>query len=841
MEGGRANYLSDTRVVELADEQGEYCGRVLAGLGADVVKVEPPGGSPTRNIGPYYEDEAGPDRSLYFWHYNLAKRSVTADLDTEAGRETFLRLLGTAEVFLDSSPRGYLESIGLGRETLEQRFPGLIIARITPFGDDGPWAGYKASDLVHLALGGPMMDSGYDPEPGGHYDLPPIAPQMWHAYHIAGELMAIAIMGARLYQRRTGKGQYLSEAVHEAVVKNTEGSLLSWLHRKTRVYRQTGRHASAVKSPKYIGPTKDGRWFHQWIFNLGGTRDWVRFLDFIDGLGMVGDLREEKYIPTGARGGADAFERNVHANEVVQRIFDRYTYDRVPWKEAQAAGLLWVPVRKPHENALDEHWRKRRTFAEVEHPELDRSFTYPVGKWVSSECDWVAGPRAPLPGEHTDAILAEERTPAPAAPAAIEDTRVSKRNKPFALDKVRILDFTWLRASGGAARFLTALGAEDIKVEWKTSLDGLRGGPAPIGVDAPPGSINTSGDFHDMHAGHRSISLNVRDPRGLEIARKLVRMSDIVAEGFSPGVLDSWGLGYDQLRKLRPDIIYVSQSGMGASGEYGKFRAVGPTAQSLSSLTEMSGLPDPAPPAGWGYSYLDWFGAYNLASAMLAALNYREQTGLGQWIDSSQVETGIYVSGTAVLDYSANGRVWTRYGNRSPYKPAAPHGAYRCAGDDRWIAIACFTEEEWRALVKVAGEPGWADDSRFATLEGRLAHQDALDAAVTSWTAEQDAYALMEALQAAGVPAGVCQHGQDIVERDPQLPTLDWLTYSTGTAIGHQPGKEIPVKMSATPPYLGGAIDRGAPLYGEDNEYVLGELLGMSSGEIATLREENVI
>ena len=385
------------------------------------------------------------------------------------------------------------------------------------------------------------------------------------------------------------------------------------------------------------------------------------------------------------------------------------------------------------------------------------------------------------------------------------------------------------------------MGAESIKVEWKSSLDGLRGGQAPLGVDAPPGDINTSGDMHDMHSGHRSISLNVRDPRGLELAKRLLAVSDIVAEGFTPGVLESWGLGYEEMKKIKPDIIYVSQSGMGARGEYGKFRAVGPTAQSLSGLTEMSGLPDPAAPAGWGYSYLDWFGAYNLACAMMAALNYREQTGQGMWIDSSQVETGIYVSGTAVLDYSANGRVWRRYGNRSPCKLAAPHGAYRTRGDDRWLAIACFEEEEWQALLRIANHPEWGEDGHFATLTDRLANQDALDELITSWTHDQDGYELMESLQAAGVPAGVCQNGQDIVERDPQLPVLDWLTYTTGAAIGTQPVKEIPVKMSATPPYMGGAIDRGLPLYGEDNEFVYGQLLGLSQSEISALQEEDVI
>jgi crotonobetainyl-CoA:carnitine CoA-transferase CaiB-like acyl-CoA transferase len=318
-------------------------------------------------------------------------------------------------------------------------------------------------------------------------------------------------------------------------------------------------------------------------------------------------------------------------------------------------------------------------------------------------------------------------------------------------------------------------------------------------------------------------------------------MSDVVAEGFSPGVLDSWGLGWDALRTIKPDIIYVQQSGMGARGTYGRFRTVGPIANSFSGLSEMSGLPEPAMPAGWGYSYLDWMGAYSFALAILTALFHRARTGEGQWVDASQAEVGLFISGTTILDWSANGRIWSRYGNRSPYKPAAPHNVYRCAGEDRWLTIACFTDGEWRALTEVAAHPEWANDSRFKDRAGRLKHQDALDALVGDWTKSRDAYETMLALQRGGVPAGVCQTAADRCDRDPQLAALSWLTEVTGTKIGRWPIAEVPIKMSESPAYIGGRIDRGAPCYGEDNNYVYGELLGMSSQEIKALAEEGVI
>ncbi|MBN8898959.1 MAG: CoA transferase, partial [Rhodospirillales bacterium] len=190
---------------------------------------------------------------------------------------------------------------------------------------------------------------------------------------------------------------------------------------------------------------------------------------------------------------------------------------------------------------------------------------------------------------------------------------------------------------------------------------------------------------------------------------------------------------------------------------------------------------------------------------------------------------------------SANGREWRRIGNRSPYKPAAPHGAYRCAGNDRWLAIACFTESEWAALAQVAGQGAWRDDPRFRTLADRMAHQDALDAAIGAWTATQRAKDTMLALQKAGVPAGVCQTAEDRCDHDPQLRHLNWLTEVTGTKIGTWPVYELPMKFSRTPAYIGGPIDRGAPCYGEDNEWLLTTLLGMSGSDVEKLAEEGVI
>ena len=233
--------------------------------------------------------------------------------------------------------------------------------------------------------------------------------------------------------------------------------------------------------------------------------------------------------------------------------------------------------------------------------------------------------------------------------------------------------------------------------------------------------------------------------------------------------------------------------------------------------------------------------AYGFAQALFGALYYRSVTSKGQRIDASQREAGIFLCAQPILEWSVNGREWVRTGNRSPHGRAAPHGAYRCKGVDRWIAISCFDDEQWNAMVRVADVEAWRADAQFASLEARVSNQDDLDSLVGAWTQSLDAYACMERLQAAGVPAGVCQTAEDRCDRDPQLQALEWLTEVDGTKIGRWLVAEAPFKLSRTPAHIGGLINRDATCYAEDNEYVLGELLGHSTSDIRGLEAEGVI
>ena len=478
--------LAGLRVIEIADERAEYAGLLLAGLGAEVIKIEPPEGNATRRIGPFLDDQPGRERSLFFWNYNRNKKSVVLDLREAAGREHLLRLLGGADILLDASCGALNEALGLDRAALNAQFPALVTARMTPFGDDGPWQDFKGSDLIHLALGGIMMNCGYDPDPNLEYDTPPIAPQIWHAYHIAGEQLATGIIAALIHRERSGEGQDVSVAIHEAVSKNPEQDIMYWVMRRAPLWRLACRHSS--ETPNHspgIAHTKDGRWF---ITHGMGARDLKNLVPLLSKYGAQADLQppppdadlRARQVP----GTAGSDEARAHMLDVVQRFVRAWTYKDMPWREAQDAGLLWAPLRKPHENALDEHWLVRKTFADVEHPELGRSFRYPTSKWLATRTSWQVGRRAPLLGEDTEAVLGEgrRRPSVPAQPRRVENPRLSAmHDKPFPLQGIRIFDFAWFLASAGGTRFLAALGAESFKVEWKDNPDTRLAAMAPVG------------------------------------------------------------------------------------------------------------------------------------------------------------------------------------------------------------------------------------------------------------------------------------------------------------------------------------------------------------------------
>ncbi len=394
---------------------------------------------------------------------------------------------------------------------------------------------------------------------------------------------------------------------------------------------------------------------------------------------------------------------------------------------------------------------------------------------------------------------------------------------------IRVCDLTWIIAGPTATRVLADFGAEVIRIEHGQSVDAIRLG-RPIVGDHP--TLNNSGFSNYFNRNKKSVLLNVRHPMGMDVLKRIIAASDVVVENFSSGVMTSWELDYPQLRELRPDIIYCSVSGFGHSGRDKAFTTWGPTAQALSGLTLTSGLPG-KPPAGWGFSYMDHTAGYTAASAILMALHHRNRTGEGQHIDISQVEAGIVLNGPAVLDYTVNGRKWRREGmppgNRAWEPAVAPHNTYPCAGNDRWLAVACMNDAEWQALVRAMDEPPWTFDVRFRSNESRIANQDELDERIGEWTSEFEDYEAMEILQAAGVRAGVYQKASDRFERDPQLKARGWWARLDHPELGMSDFDGVLPRLSATP----GQLRTASPILGADTWDVLREVAGFTEEEIA--------
>lgn len=390
-----------------------------------------------------------------------------------------------------------------------------------------------------------------------------------------------------------------------------------------------------------------------------------------------------------------------------------------------------------------------------------------------------------------------------------------------ALPNLRVIDFTWVLAGPYATRILADHGAEVIKVQSKVTMGGTE--------------LNTSGYFNTWNRNKLSITLNLSKPQGVELAKRLVEISDVVVENFSPRVMRNWGLDYDTLRRTKPDLIMLSMSGMGQTGPWRDYIAFGATIQAFSGITYLTTFPERSP-LGLGYAYADHIAGLMGALAILEALEYRQRTGKGQYIDLSELEAMSTLLGTAILDYGVNGRIASPLGNRPAHRLAAPYGAYRCKDEDRWCTIAVFNEEEWQAFCRVLGNPSWTREERFATLPSRRENIDALDKLVEEWTKEHTAEEVMALLQRAEVAAGVVQDAADL-SQDPQLKERGFFVEVEHPVMGKTIADSSPMKLLHSP----AQFHRAAPLLGQDNEYVYCHLLGLSEAKFKRYIEEDVL
>jgi crotonobetainyl-CoA:carnitine CoA-transferase CaiB-like acyl-CoA transferase len=398
---------------------------------------------------------------------------------------------------------------------------------------------------------------------------------------------------------------------------------------------------------------------------------------------------------------------------------------------------------------------------------------------------------------------------------------------------VRVADFSWIVAGPQATRILADLGAEVIRIENEGHLDSMR-----LSQSSNPNrpTVNGSGFFSNFNRNKLGITANLHHPAGREAVERLISVSDVVVENFSAGVFDRLGFAWERLQALNPRIIYLSLSGFGHSGRDASYVTWGPTAQAVSGATAISGLPD-REPAGWGYSYLDHTAGYFGAIALLMALYRRDQTGEGQYIDLSQVETGMVLGGVAMLDYQVNDRHSERIGNHARYPAIAPHNTYPCNGEDRWIAVAVESDAQWLALCTVLGSDALENAPAYATNLGRLADQERLDARIAQETRRFDARELMYLLQARGVPAGTVQNARDKLEFDPQLAARGFYPTAPHPELGDHRFEGLPMRFSRAR----WQVRRGAPLLGEDTQRLLADLLGYDDAVLAEMVAEGAL
>jgi len=809
--------LEPYRVLDLTDERGLLCGQILADLGADVIAVEPSDGSPARRLGPFAGDEPQPEQSLYWWAYSRNKRGITLDLTAPREQERFRRLVATADFLIESFDPGYLESLGLGYTELAAINPRLVMVSITPFGQQGPKAGWAASDLTALAASGVLLIT-------GDSDRPPVQVPGTQAYLHAGAEAAVGALVAHTARERNGRGQHVDVSAQAAAMMATQSAILIAGWGGDDVSRVAGGLKIGPLHLPFVNPASDGYVSVSFLFGdvIGPfTR---RLMTWLCEEGAIDAATRDKdwvgYVPLLMTGQEPVSELDRCAAAIA-----RFTSTRTKAElcsEAKRRGLLIVPVTTTADLLASEQFAARDYWTAGE-SETGRAVTYP-GPFTKLRRSPIAYRRvAPSIGEHNSEILAElERSPAPAMPSATNAPSSEAAELPFA--GLKVLDFTWVFAGPMATRYLADYGATVIHVESARFPDALRG-YAPF-KDGVPGA-ERSGGYANVAAGKLGFSLNLGYPEAREIAMRLVEWADVVVENYSPKAMRNWGLHYDALQQIKPDIIMLSTCINGQTGPEAMMAGFGTMGAAMSGFHEVTGWPDRSP-AGPYVAYTDYVSPKYIAAALVAALDHRRRTGEGQYIDLAQTECSMHFLAPALLDYTVNGRVDGRTGNASA--EWAPNGVYPCAGVDRWVAIAAEREEQWRGLCTASGRLQWQTDSRFASGKARLANRQELDEAIAGWTRDLDVETIEQALQVAGVPVHRVTSSSDAFA-DPQLAHRGHFVTVKHPDLGPVPIESSRFVLPRTP----ARVTAAGPTFGQHNDQVLRDILKLTDDEIVTL------
>jgi crotonobetainyl-CoA:carnitine CoA-transferase CaiB-like acyl-CoA transferase len=815
--------LSRHRVIDLTDGGCLLAGQILADLGADVVQVEPLAGCPARSIGPFRGDERDPEGSLHWWAYGRGKRSIALDIDDADGRRTFEELIRSADVLLESGRPSFLERRGLDVASLAALSPRLVHVSISPFGKDGPKSGWSGCDLTLLAAAGPLVLYGDD-------DRPPVRVTVPQAELHAATDAALGALLALAHRDRTGLGQHVDVSVQQSAMAATQSNWMATLVGDQPLTRVAGGGRVGPLDIRFLYPARDGFVSITLVFGSAIGPLVARLMDYIHEQGGCDEATRAKdwvrYYELLATG-AEPWSEYERVKQVIADFTTRRTKEEL-FRAALERGLVMAPVATIADVARSEqlaargYWNRLRMGDAGEIP-----FPGPFARFSGSKP--IRSTRtAPRVGEDSEAIRAELRDAAATAPngsgGGAGRSPSAPRSSGSPLEGVKIVDLMWVIAGPGATRLLADYGATVVRIETSNRPDACRTLRPHLG--GRPGT-ERSALFHSTNAGKHMLSLDLSKPAGREVLLDLVRWADVVAESFSPKAMRAWGLDYESLRKVNPELIMLSSCLMGQTGPHATFAGFGNLAAAVTGFYDLTGWPDRAPAGPWG-AYTDYIAPRYGAIAVLAALEHRRRTGEGQYIDLAQGEAALHFLAPALLDVAVNGRVPTRAGNRDPDR--APHGVYPCAGEDRWVAIAVESDAAFRALCDVLGRPELAADPRYATLPGRLAHQDELDAAVSRWTSRHDMHAAERVLQERGIAASAVQNAAEIVV-DPQL-----VHRGHYRELPHPEAERTVMEQSRF--HLSRAPARTvetAALTGADNQHVLQEILGYDDERITEL------
>jgi crotonobetainyl-CoA:carnitine CoA-transferase CaiB-like acyl-CoA transferase len=812
--------LNGIRVIDVSTPLAEATGRVLADLGAEVIKIEPPGGCASRFVAPFDQrcdaDRDGSrdgimDASLFWRAHGLGKRSVVLDLSASSDRERLLELAKGADIFIESSPPGTFDALGLGFETLQAMNPALLYVSVTPFGQTGPEAMSPATDLTLSAAGGLTNLQ-------GDGDRPPL-PIGFPEASTHGAVQAAADVILALYARhRDGRGQHLDVSCQSAVAWTllfaTGYPILMGDNQPA-----SGAHRAEIRElmPGVVVPDraacKDGFVVMTLVLGEVGKRsfasmmEWASECDAIDpDLAAIDWNTMFELLMGGKLAPAD-----------LQRAYDQFvaflgtrTKAEVQARANQGKWLIG-PAWTTADLVADPQLVARDFWTEVGgdlHPG-------PFARLSATPIELRRA--APTLGQ--DQALLDETGRRPCVPA-----RVASTPRTSIFEGLKVADFAWVAALPLASKDLANLGAVVVKVESEKFVDPLR--MLPPWKDGAPdvGKSYTPANYNQSKLG---LGLDLSTSEGREVALRLVDWADVVTESFTPGSAARLGLDYESLRKRKPELIMISSCMRGQTGPEAGYTGFGLQGAGLAGFVAITGWPDRLPSGPWG-AYTDFIAPRYSLAALGAALYHRDRTGEGQYIDQSQIESAIQFLSPALLDYTVNGRVLDRPGLDSDR--ACPHGVFATRGQERYVAIATSDLGEWRALCKHLPGIEAFRGAEFDDLKVRIAHKREIEAVLAAWCNDQEPFEFATSLRRAGVPAYVVMRSSDLVE-DPQLNAREHFVELDHPAIGRARFESAVTRFSGTPP----VARHAGPTIGQHSFEVLTEILGYNDDELAEL------